>query len=79
MQCYIFCFSVRKLAKPPHLIMRIMDCVLILFQRKLGSVEQDPERPCVKPSWSDSLKLMGGSGFLNGLLHFPKVCIDISS
>jgi dynein heavy chain len=56
-----------------------MDCVLILFQRKLGSVEQDPERPCVKPSWSDSLKLMGGSGFLNGLLHFPKVCIHISS
>ena len=68
--------TVRKLAKPPHLIMRIMDCVLILFQRKLGSVEQDPERPCVKPSWSDSLKLMGGSGFLNGLLHFPKDSIN---
>ena len=56
-----------------------MDCVLILFQRKLGPVEQDPERLCVKPSWSDSLKLMGGGGFLNGLLHFPKVCIHISS
>ena len=50
-----------------------MDCVLILFQRRIGLVEQDPERPCVKPSWGDSLKLMGGSGFLNGLLHFPKV------
>lgn len=65
--------TVRKLAKPPHLIMRIMDCVLILFQRRLGAVEQDPERPTVKPSWGDSLKLMGGGGFLQGLLNFPKV------
>lgn len=73
MENFYFLISVRKLAKPPHLIMRIMDCVLILFQRRIGLVEQDPERPCVKPSWGDSLKLMGGSGFLNGLLHFPKV------
>jgi len=49
--------TVRKLAKPPHLIMRIMDCVIILFQKKLDPVTQDPERPCPKPSWSEALKV----------------------
>ena len=49
--------TVRKLGKPPHLIMRIMDCVLLLFQHRVISVEQDPERPCCKPSWSESLKV----------------------
>ncbi|XP_029442962.1 dynein heavy chain 5, axonemal-like [Rhinatrema bivittatum] len=64
--------TVRKLGKPPHLIMRIMDCVLLLFQRKIDSVSVDPERPCMKPSWSEALKLMNNSGFLNMLLTFQK-------
>lgn len=53
--------TVRKLTKPPHLIMRIMDACLILFQRHLDTVTVDPERPCCKPSWSDALKLMAGT------------------
>lgn len=65
--------TVRKLTKPPHLIMRIMDCVLLLFQMKVDSVAPDAERPCVKPSWSASLKCMSQSGFLQNLLNFPKV------
>lgn len=64
---------VRKLGKPPHLIMRIMDCVMLLFQRKVDPVSQDPERPCPKPSWSEALKTMSQGGFLNGLMSFPKV------
>ena len=53
--------------------MRIMDCVLLLFFRKVDIVTADPEKPCCKPSWGESLKLMSGGGFLNSLLTFPKV------
>ncbi|XP_067868157.1 dynein axonemal heavy chain 5 isoform X2 [Heterodontus francisci] len=64
--------TVRKLGKPPHLIMRIMDCVLLLFQRKVDLVTPDPDRPCMKPSWAEASKLMNNSSFLNMLLTFQK-------
>lgn len=34
-----------------------MDCVLILFQRKLHPVIADSAAPCPKPSWAESLKV----------------------
>jgi dynein heavy chain, axonemal len=54
---YFFSATIRKLGRPPHLIMRIMDCVLILFQRKLHAVIGDTAAPCPKPSWAESLKV----------------------
>ncbi len=53
-----------------------MDCVLILFMKRLEPCQLDPERPCLKPSWSESLKMMSWGGFLNGLLNFPKDTIN---
>lgn len=49
--------TVRKLGRPPHLIMRIMDSVLIFFQRKMHPCIPDTSAPCPKPSWQESLKV----------------------
>ena len=68
--------TVRKLGKPPHLIMRIMDCVLLLFQKRVDLMSLDPERPGPKPSWSESLKMMSQTGFLQALQTFSKDSIN---
>ena len=68
--------TVRKLGRPPHLIMRVMDCVLILFRRKLVKMEADPTVPSPLPSWQESLKIMSGTSFLSDLLNYPKDTIN---
>ncbi|XP_076166225.1 dynein heavy chain 8, axonemal kl-3 [Ptiloglossa arizonensis] len=64
--------TVRKLSKPPHLITLIMDCVIILFGRKLESVKPDYERQFLMPSWSEALKVLADTRFLYHLQNFPK-------
>ncbi|XP_075060558.1 dynein axonemal heavy chain 8 [Mixophyes fleayi] len=68
--------KVRKLAKPPLLLMRIMDVCLLLFQKRLDPVTRDPEKRTWKPSWGESLKLMSSSGFLKSFQEFPKDSIN---
>merc|ERR1712020_852155 len=53
--------TVRKLGRPPHLIMRVMDCVLILFRKKLAIMMPDPTVPSPKPSWPEALKVMAST------------------
>ncbi|CAG7714181.1 unnamed protein product [Allacma fusca] len=63
--------TVRKLGKPPHLIMRIMDAVLIYFYKKLDPYTIDPEKKCPKPSWGEAMKLLNNINFLSLLKEFP--------
>jgi len=42
---------------PSHLVARIMDCVLLMFQRPLNTIDVDEGRSCIKPSWNESLKV----------------------
>ena len=69
--------TVRKLGKPPHLIMRIMDCALLLFQKGVAKVTMDPDRPgFINCNWGEALKMMGDTKFLGNLLNFPKDTIN---
>uniref|UniRef100_A0A1E1WJY1 Dynein heavy chain ATP-binding dynein motor region domain-containing protein n=1 Tax=Pectinophora gossypiella TaxID=13191 RepID=A0A1E1WJY1_PECGO len=64
--------TVRKLGKPPFLITLIMDCVILLFRKKIESVKPDPEKNFLIASWGESLKVMADSKFLNNLKFYPK-------
>lgn len=68
--------TVRKLGRPPHLIMRIMDCVLILFKYKLHPTIADATCSSPKPSWAESLKFMSSTTFLLQFQNYPKDAIN---
>lgn len=49
-----------------------MDCVIILFGRKLDPVKPDPEHQFLMPSWHEAMKVMTDTRFLHYLREFPK-------
>lgn len=68
--------TVKKLGKPPHLVKRIMDVVLILFGRPLIPVIMDlDDKECPEPSWKEALKTMNGP-LLAQLVSFNKDTIN---
>ncbi|GAA47151.1 dynein heavy chain 5 axonemal [Clonorchis sinensis] len=64
--------TLRKLQKPPHLIMRLMDCVMIMFYSRLEPVRSDRERGTFAASWNEALRLLMNPNFLTNLLQYPK-------
>lgn len=68
--------TVRKLGKPPYLITLIMDCVLILFRKKLETPKVDVEKGCLVSSWSESLKTMGEGNFYGNIVNYKKDLIN---
>jgi dynein heavy chain len=68
--------TVKKLGKPPHLVKRIMDVVLILFGRPLDPVVMDADgKECPEPSWKEALRTMNGP-MLAELVSFNKDTIN---
>jgi dynein heavy chain len=69
--------TVKKLGKPPHLIKRIMDVVVILFGQSLDPVvpDEDVEGKSPIPTWSSALKVMSGP-MLQQLMTFNKDTIS---
>eukprot|EP00762_Andalucia_godoyi_P004467 ANDGO_08124.mRNA.1 Dynein gamma chain len=72
--------TLKKLGKPPNLIKRIMDGVLLLRMMSLDKVNVDPEfaaeRSQILPSWGDAVKMMNDSNFLNALMSFERDAIN---
>lgn len=48
-----------------------MDAVLILFGDPMSTVKPDPATKFLIPSWSDSMKTMSDTGFLNHIVKYP--------
>lgn len=53
-----------------------MDVVLILFRKKVDTVRTDQERKFLVASYSEALKVMSDSGFLNKIMKYPKDLIN---
>ncbi|XP_030752815.1 dynein heavy chain 8, axonemal [Sitophilus oryzae] len=68
--------TVRKLGKPPYLILLIMDAVLIYFKKRIEPTKPDFEKNFLLPSWTDSLKVMADTNFLKNLQNYPKDTIN---
>lgn len=66
----------RKLGKPPYLITLIMDCVCILFRKRIKPIKPDMEKQFLQSSWDESLKVMSDTSFLKKIVEYPTDVIN---
>lgn len=62
--------TLKKMGKPPNLVRRVLDTVLVLRNKPLLKVDYEGEH--LAPSWDKSLRMMGEMGFLQSLADFEK-------
>lgn len=53
-----------------------MDCVLILFRKKLEPSKMDTEKNFLVSSWAESLKTMGEGNFYGNIVNYKKDLIN---
>lgn len=58
------------------MITLIMDCVLILFRKKLEQPRMDTEKEFIVTSWAESLKTMGEGNFYANIVNYKKDLIN---
>jgi dynein heavy chain len=66
--------ALKSLRKPPDVIKRIMDCVLILSHMPISATSWHEVKGLMvlESSYGEALKMMSDMGFLQKLLSFPK-------
>lgn len=58
------------------MITLIMDCVLILFRKKLETSKVDPDKKFIVSSWPESLRTMGEGNFYGNIVNYKKDLIN---
>ena len=66
--------NLKALKKPPQIIMRIFDCVLLLRMQPMNKAEyvDDKGRPVIAGNYSEAQKMMNQMSFLQDLKDFAK-------
>ena len=70
--------TLKQLKKPPDIVKRIFDTVLVLKQAPLNKVEYEDQKgeQVVSSSYQYSINMMSDMGFLGTLMNFPKEQIN---
>lgn len=53
-----------------------MDCVLILFRKRLEPAKVDADKSFLVSSWTESLKTMGEGNFYGNIVNYKKDLIN---
>lgn len=53
-----------------------MDCVCILFRKRIKAIKPDLEKLFLQSSWEESLKVMSDTSFLRKIVEYPTDVIN---